>query len=129
MQRNSAIQIEPRGQVAVRVGDSLTIRCRLPLPLSFCRVEVPTQGSLVITNPSQSPSEIIRYAGNGLDKGECDILIVNVKAEYNGTFKCSLLPRGSSYEAQASTDILIASKYPVAIKIFENLKFFIYSNI
>ncbi|XP_051162646.1 fasciclin-3 isoform X2 [Leptopilina boulardi] len=107
-QLGGKVEIEPKNQAAVRVGDSLRIRCRMPTQLTHCRIEIPNEGSLVIANTENYMSGDIKYLGTGLDKGDCDILISRIKESNDGLFRCSLLPKGSSYESTGETKIVIA---------------------
>lgn len=110
MQLSRTVEIEPKNQAAVRVGESLRIRCRMPTPLGHCRIEIPNEGSLVIGNTENYSNENVKYLGTGLDKGDCDILISRIKDSNDGIFKCSLLPKDSGYESTGTTRIVIASK-------------------
>ncbi|XP_043475397.1 fasciclin-3 isoform X2 [Leptopilina heterotoma] len=107
-QLGRTVEIEPKNQAAVRVGESLRIRCRIPAPLGHCRIEIPNEGSLVIGNTENYSNENVKYLGTGLDKGDCDILITRIKDSNDGIFKCSLLPKDSGYEAEGTTRIVIA---------------------
>ncbi|XP_011700760.1 PREDICTED: fasciclin-3 [Wasmannia auropunctata] len=101
------IDIEPKGEMAVRVGESLQILCTAPQPIKFCRVEVPGEISQVL-NPGEPPEAGIEYYGNGLRQGQCGIRIANVKETHDGTFKCFLTPVGTRQEATASLKIVVA---------------------
>lgn len=106
----NVVEIVPRGQVAVRVGESLRIMCRVGQPVQFCRVEIPSQRSMVL-QPNQNANDGIEYYGEGLQTGQCGVYIHHVKEEYNGTFKCGIITNGNRQEINNSLDIIVASKY------------------
>ncbi|XP_018301715.1 fasciclin-3 isoform X2 [Mycetomoellerius zeteki] len=118
---NMFINIEPREQTAVRVGETLQILCTAQREqLRVCRVEIPGEGSIVLTG-SDPPSEDgnIEYYGNGLNSGECGVRIAKVKESYHGTFKCSLTTKNARQEATASLNIVVA-KPPETVEIYTN---------
>ncbi|XP_014296194.1 fasciclin-3 isoform X2 [Microplitis demolitor] len=103
----NVVEIVPRGQVAVRVGESLRIMCRVGQPVQFCRVEIPSQRSMVL-QPNQNANDGIEYYGEGLQTGQCGVYIHHVKEEYNGTFKCGIITNGNRQEINNSLDIIVA---------------------
>jgi len=112
------INIEPRGETAVRVGETLQILCTAPREIRVCRVEIPGEGSIVLTG-SDPPSEDgnIEYYGKGLTTGECGVRIAKVKESYHGIFKCSLTTKNTRQEATASLNIVVASEFSLSILI------------
>ncbi|XP_057319430.1 fasciclin-3 isoform X2 [Microplitis mediator] len=101
------VEIVPKGQVAVRVGESLRIMCRVGQPVQFCRVEIPSQGSMVL-QPNQNANDGIEYYGEGLQTGQCGVYIHHVKEEYDGIFKCAIITNGSRSEVDNSLTIIVA---------------------
>lgn len=104
------IDIEPKGETAVRVGESLQIVCRAGRPLLVCRVEIPGEGNAMVLSEGQPPEDGIEYYGAGLQTGQCGVRIAKVKDIHNGIFKCSLTPTNSRQEATESLRIIVASK-------------------
>ncbi|XP_011063953.1 PREDICTED: fasciclin-3 isoform X2 [Acromyrmex echinatior] len=117
---NMFINIEPKGETAVRVGEPLQILCTAPREIRVCRVEIPGEGSILLI-PSDPPSEDgnIEYYGKGLITGECGVRIAKVKESHHGIFKCSLNTRNTRQEATASLNIVVA-KPPETVEIFTN---------
>jgi len=103
------IDIEPKRETAVRVGESLQILCKASQPLRVCRVEIPGEGSMVL-NEEQQPEDGIEYNGAGLQQGQCGVRIAKVKESNDGIFKCSLTTTSARQEATASLKIIVASK-------------------
>ncbi|XP_025267381.1 fasciclin-3 isoform X2 [Camponotus floridanus] len=104
---NLMIDIEPKRETAVRVGESLQILCKASQPLRVCRVEIPGEGSMVL-NEGQPPEDGIEYNGVGLQEGHCGVRIAKVKESNDGTFKCSLTTTSARQEATASLKIIVA---------------------
>ncbi|XP_029158916.1 fasciclin-3 isoform X2 [Nylanderia fulva] len=103
---NPMIDIEPKRETAVRVGESLQILCRAPQPIRVCRVEIPGEGSIVL---NEEPSEDgIEYFGEGVKTGQCGVRIARVKEVHDGIFKCSLTTINARQEATASLKIIVA---------------------
>ncbi|XP_018358858.1 PREDICTED: fasciclin-3 isoform X2 [Trachymyrmex cornetzi] len=117
---NMFINIEPRGETAVKIDESLQILCTAPQEIRVCRVEIPGEGSIVLT-PSDPPSEDgnIEYFGKGLIAGDCGVRIAKVKESYHGIFKCSLTTKNARQESTASLNIVVA-KPPESVEIFTN---------
>lgn len=104
------INIEPKKETAVRIGESLQILCSSQQPLRVCRVEIPGEGSIVL-NKDEPSEDGIGYYGNGLEQGQCGVRIAKVKKDHDGTFKCSLTMVKARQEATASLKIIVASKF------------------
>lgn len=100
------IDIEPKRETAVRVGESLQILCKAAQPLRVCRVEIPGEGSIVL---NEDPSEDgIEYYGDGVKTGQCGVRIAKVREQHDGIFKCSLTTVNARQEATASLKIIVA---------------------
>lgn len=111
---NQLIDIEPKRETAVRVGESLQILCKALQELRVCRVEIPGEGSIVLN--TEAPAEDgIEYYGEGLKSGQCGVRIAKVKEIHDGIFKCSLTTVTARQEATASLKIIVASKSFVVI--------------
>lgn len=104
------IDIDPKRETAVRVGESLQILCNAPQPLRICRVEIPGEGSILL-NANEPSEDGIEYYGKGLEQGECGVRIAKVKEVHDGIFKCSLTIHKSRQETTASLKIIVASKF------------------
>lgn len=105
------VDIDPKRETAVRVGETLQILCKISRPLRVCRVEIPGESNAMVLSPDDAPSEDgIRYYGNGIRAGECGVSIAKVKETYDGIFKCSLTPSDSRQEETASLKIIVASE-------------------
>lgn len=122
------IDIDPKKETAVRVGESLQILCSAPQPLRVCRVEIPGEGSIVLSG--NDPSEDgIEYYGTGLDNGQCGVRITKVKENHDGLFKCSLTIYQSRQETTASLKIIVASKFSLFVLIRQDFSSMKSSNI
>lgn len=106
---NSVVDIEPKRETAVRVGESLQILCKASQPLRVCRVEIPGEGSMVL-RLGEPAEDGIEYIGAGYNEGQCGVRIAKVKESHDGTFKCSLTTTSDRQEATASLKIIVASK-------------------
>ncbi|XP_011167086.1 fasciclin-3 isoform X2 [Solenopsis invicta] len=104
---NTYIDIEPKKDMAVRVGESVQILCKADQPLRVCRVEIPGEGSIVFTGTDPA-EDGIEYYGTGLNTGQCGVQIARVKDTHDGTFKCSLTTIKARQEATASLKIIVA---------------------
>ncbi|XP_076278244.1 fasciclin 3 isoform X3 [Lasioglossum baleicum] len=105
---NLVVEIEPKGQVAVRLGESLQILCRVGRPLQVCRVEIPGEDGGMVLSKGQPPEDGIMYHGAGTDEGQCGVHIEKIKESNDGIFKCTLTATDSRAEAQASVRIVVA---------------------
>ncbi|XP_015173132.1 PREDICTED: fasciclin-3 isoform X2 [Polistes dominula] len=101
------VDIEPKGQVVVRLEDSLRIMCTMGSPLQICRVEIQGERSTILS-PNQAPEDGIEYYGEGTQKGQCGVHIFKVKEKHNGIFRCALTPVDGRTESNASVYIVIA---------------------
>lgn len=100
------VEIEPKKETAVRVGESLQILCRTAESLRVCRVEIPGEGSMVL---NKGPSEDgIEYFGTSVDEGQCGVRIAKVREQHDGIFKCSVTTIHARQEATASLKIIVA---------------------
>ncbi|XP_035723349.1 fasciclin-3-like isoform X3 [Vespa mandarinia] len=101
------VDIEPKGQAVVRLGDSLRILCTMGSPLQICRVEIQGESSMIL-RPNQSSDDGIEYYGEGTNKGQCGVHILKVKEQHNGIFRCALTPEDRRVESNASVIIVVA---------------------
>ncbi|XP_070154114.1 fasciclin-3 isoform X1 [Polyergus mexicanus] len=104
---NQMIDIEPKRETAVRVGESLQILCKATQSLRVCRVEIPGEGSIVL-NDEETTEDNIEYYGDGIKTGQCGVRIAKVKETHDGIFKCSLTTITARQEATASLKIIVA---------------------
>ncbi|XP_050453410.1 fasciclin-3 isoform X2 [Cataglyphis hispanica] len=104
---NQSIDIEPKRETAVRVGESLQILCKASQSLRVCRVEIPGEGSIVL-NGEEPAEDGIEYYGEGIKTGQCGVRIAKVKEAHDGIFKCSLTTVTARQEATASLKIIVA---------------------
>ncbi|XP_024936696.1 fasciclin-3 isoform X3 [Cephus cinctus] len=108
LEQNMVVEIDPKTQTVVRLGDSLRILCRVAVPIEVCRVQIPG-GSAMYLKPGQPPIDgVIQYSGSGMEAGECGVLIDRVKANNDGIFKCSLKPKDDQKESSATLKIVVA---------------------
>ena len=105
---NLVVDIEPKRQTAVRLGESLQILCRVGRPLQVCRVEIPGEDGGIVLSKGQPAEDGIEYYGDGTEAGQCGVQIAKIKDSHDGTFKCTLTPADSRAEAQASVKIIVA---------------------
>ncbi|KAK0094619.1 hypothetical protein PV326_010455 [Microctonus aethiopoides] len=104
---NPPVDIEPRGEVAVRVGEELKIMCRLGIPLQFCRAEIPGEQSMMLKF-GEPPEDGIEYFGDGPLTGQCGVRIQKVKESHDGIFKCGLTTNLSRTEVLGTVRIVVA---------------------
>ncbi|XP_043260508.1 fasciclin-3 isoform X2 [Colletes gigas] len=102
------VDIEPKRQTAVRLGESLQILCRVGRPLQVCRVEIPGEGGGLVLSKGQLPEDGIEYYGEGTEVGQCGVNIAKIKESHDGMFKCTLTPTDNRAEAEASMRIIVA---------------------
>ena len=105
---NLVVDIEPKRQTAVRLGESLQILCRVGRPLQVCRVEIPGEDGGMVLSKGQPSEDGIEYYGDGTEAGQCGVQIAKIKESHDGIFKCTLTPTDSRAEAQASVKIIVA---------------------
>ncbi|CAD1475435.1 unnamed protein product, partial [Heterotrigona itama] len=105
---NLIVDIEPKRQTAVRLGESLQILCRVGRPLRVCRVEIPGEEGGMVLSKGQLPEDGIEYYGEGTEAGQCGVRIAKIKESHDGVFKCTLTTTESRAEAQASMTIIVA---------------------
>ncbi|XP_034182931.1 fasciclin 3 isoform X3 [Osmia lignaria lignaria] len=105
---NLVVDIEPKRQTAVRLGESLQILCRVGRPLQVCRVEIPGEDGGMVLSKGQPPEDGIEYYGEGTEAGQCGVHIAKIKEIHDGIFKCTLTPTDSRAEVQASVKIIVA---------------------
>ncbi|KAG7212787.1 hypothetical protein KM043_013047 [Ampulex compressa] len=108
LKSNLVVDIEPKRQTAIRLGDSLDILCRVGRPLQVCRVEIPGESGGIVLSEGQPPEDGIEYYGDGTSTGQCGVHIAKVKESHDGIFKCTLTPTDNRAEAQASVRIIVA---------------------
>ncbi|KAK2588433.1 hypothetical protein KPH14_004432 [Odynerus spinipes] len=101
------VDIEPKGETAVRVDDSLRIMCTMGVPLQNCRVEIPGESSMIL-NQEQTPEDGIEYYGEGYQSGQCGVHISKVKEKHNGDFRCALTPLNGRVEMYTGLKITVA---------------------
>ncbi|XP_066602307.1 fasciclin-3 isoform X2 [Prorops nasuta] len=104
---NVMVDIEPKGETVVKLGEKLEILCRAESPLHICRVEIPGEKSMVLTE-DQPPEDGIEYYGDGLMKHHCGVRIARVREIHDGLFKCHVLPEKARFESTASVRIIVA---------------------
>ncbi|XP_034827460.1 fasciclin-3 isoform X7 [Maniola hyperantus] len=98
------LDITPREAVR-RVGDDLTVLCKVPYPIDACRMTVGTTSYRLI--PNNQDEEIV-YAGQGLQHGECGAHIKHIKEEWNGNITCTLPPQTGQIEVTGTMRLLVA---------------------
>jgi len=104
------IDIEPKKETAVRVGETLQIMCKGSRPLRVCRVEIPGESNAMVLSHGQPSEDGIEYYGQGVQHGDCGVRIAKVKDYHDGIFKCSLTSTDSRQEETASLKIIVASE-------------------
>ncbi|KAJ8707604.1 hypothetical protein PYW07_011281 [Mythimna separata] len=98
------VEIAPREAVR-RIGDELSVLCKVPYPIDSCRMTVGTTSYRLI--PDDVQGDVV-YAGKGLRAGECGALIKNIKEEWNGNITCVLPPPSGSIELVGTMRLLVA---------------------
>ncbi|XP_075988585.1 fasciclin 3 isoform X2 [Anticarsia gemmatalis] len=98
------VDITPREAVR-RIGDELTVLCKVPYPIDSCRMTVGSTSYRLI--PENREGDVI-YTGQGLKQGECGALIKNIKEEWNGNISCVLPPQSGSIEISGTMRLLVA---------------------
>ncbi|XP_072948610.1 fasciclin-3 isoform X2 [Epargyreus clarus] len=99
-----SVEITPREAVR-RVGDELTVMCKVAYPIDSCRMTVGTTPYRLI--PSNQEGDVI-YAGQGLQFGECGVHIKHIKEEWNGNISCVLPPQSGSIEVTGTMRLMVA---------------------
>lgn len=98
------VEITPKEAVR-RIGDDLTVLCKVPYPIDSCRMTVGgTPYRLIPTNQDED----VVYSGQGLQSGECGAHIKRIKEEWNGNISCTLPPRTGSIEVTGTMRLLVA---------------------
>ncbi|XP_076382514.1 fasciclin 3 isoform X4 [Megalopta genalis] len=105
---NLVVEIEPKQQVAVRLGESLQILCRVGRPLKVCRVEIPGEDGGMVLSKGEPAEDGIMYHGAGTEQGQCGVHIEKIKESNDGIFKCTLAVVDNRAEASASVRIIVA---------------------
>ncbi|XP_045487227.1 fasciclin-3 isoform X2 [Pieris rapae] len=98
------VEITPREAVR-RVGDDLTVLCKVSYPIDSCRMTVGSTPYRLI--PSQQDEEVV-YSGQGLQFGECGAHIKHIKEEWNGNISCMLPPPSGSIEVTGTMRLVVA---------------------
>ncbi|CAH4032389.1 unnamed protein product [Pieris brassicae] len=98
------VEITPREAVR-RVGDNLTVLCKVSYPIDSCRMTVGSTPYRLI--PSQQDEEVV-YSGQGLQFGECGAHIKHIKEEWNGNISCMLPPPSGSIEVTGIMRLVVA---------------------
>ncbi|XP_023245311.1 fasciclin-3 isoform X2 [Copidosoma floridanum] len=101
------VEIQPDNQVAVNVGQSRTILCKVAVPLQFCRFVIPGEPSLVLS-PNQPSEDGIDYFGEGIDRGHCGVKISSIKEKHDGNVTCYLTPTKGRTESFNSVRLIVA---------------------
>ncbi|KAJ8707630.1 hypothetical protein PYW07_011307 [Mythimna separata] len=119
------VEITPREAVR-RIGDELTILCRVPHPIDFCvgciiiillkkpetnfstKIRM-TVGTISYRLEPEDKQGNIFYAGKGLKAGECGALIKNIEKEWNGNISCVVPPPSGDIELVGTMSLLVAS--------------------
>ncbi|KAK9886346.1 hypothetical protein WA026_015863 [Henosepilachna vigintioctopunctata] len=91
------VEVSPTNAL-VLPGRNVTFLCRVAVPLQYCRVEIPGEGSKNLNQGIPSDGNV-KYFGAGLSSGQCGVTIDNVDERHNGDIKCTL---GMSTESQES---------------------------
>ncbi|CAH1642366.1 unnamed protein product [Spodoptera littoralis] len=98
------VDITPREAVR-RIGDQLSVLCKVPYPIDSCRMTVGTTSYRLI--PENLQGDVV-YTGQGLKAGQCGALIKNIKEEWNGNITCVLPPPSGNIELVGSMRLLVA---------------------
>ncbi|CAF4887940.1 unnamed protein product [Pieris macdunnoughi] len=102
--KGQTVEITPREAVR-RVGDDLTVLCKVSYPIDSCRMTVGSTPYRLI--PSQQDEEVV-YSGQGLQFGECGAHIKHIKEEWNGNISCMLPPPSGSIEVTGIMRLVVA---------------------
>lgn len=98
------VDITPEHAV-IRPGGNLTVLCKVSYPIDSCRVTVGTTQYRLI--PGNLDGDIT-YAGDGLNFGECGVLIKNIKEAWNGNISCTLPPQTGNIEISRFMRLVVA---------------------
>ncbi|XP_045457988.1 fasciclin-3 [Melitaea cinxia] len=98
------VEITPKEAVR-RIGDDLTVLCKVPYPIDSCRMTV---GGIPYRLIPTNQDEDVVYSGQGLQMGECGAHIKRIKEEWNGNISCTLPPRTGSIEVTGTMRLLVA---------------------
>lgn len=100
------VQVFP-AEAVVSVGQNVSMLCRVPVPIQYCRIEVPGLAAPLNLNPFTKSNEFV-YLGDGLEKGHCGVAIARVEDKFNGVFKCSVGVNTEAHESQGQMVVVVA---------------------
>lgn len=103
------IIVEPR-EATVRNGDKVTLLCRSPRPLLYCRFEVPNMKPFRVSEEASSDQDHAYY-GNGLKQGDCGVQLNRVELKNNGKVNCSFGYVDNTDEGSGTIDLIVGSKF------------------
>ncbi|XP_030040959.1 fasciclin-3 isoform X7 [Manduca sexta] len=98
------VDVTPREAVR-RIGDDLTVLCKVPYDIDSCRMNVGSK--TYILRPGNQDGDVV-YSGQGLSSGECGAHIRNVREEWNGNISCVLPPQTGNIEIKGTMRLLVA---------------------
>lgn len=90
---------------------TLNLMCFTPGSISECSFFIPGEASEVVLNPTSPRSDNFRYAGDGLERGQCGIRILRVEKKYNGMAVCSLRSSIIGTKTNVSINIRVFSDF------------------
>lgn len=105
------VEVKPAEAVR-RIGDDVTVLCKVAYPIDSCRMKVGTVTYRLI--PGNQDGDVV-YSGQGLQFGECGAHIKNIQEAWNGNISCGLPPKTGSIEIQGTMKLIVARapKLPV----------------
>ncbi|KAJ1520688.1 hypothetical protein ONE63_003790 [Megalurothrips usitatus] len=107
-------------EAIVSAGQNVTMLCKVPVPIQYCRIEVPGVAALNL-NPARQPAgpAMISYYGEGLEKGYCGASVPRVEDKNNGVFKCSIGTFTEDHESVGTMTVVVARapKMPPAMEL------------
>lgn len=104
----TTVEVTPEKSI-VSVGQNVTMLCRVPVQIQYCRIEVPGLATLNL-NPARGPAgpAMASYYGEGLEKGFCGVSIPSVEDKNNGVFKCTIGTLTEDHESVGSMTVVVA---------------------
>ncbi|KAF4523024.1 hypothetical protein B566_EDAN007454, partial [Ephemera danica] len=102
------VDVDPAQQER-REGDEFRFVCRVGQAIDTCRIELPTHNFYIFKNGSKSTDpQVYDYFGNGLQVGDCGLLLHKIDLTHHGVFKCIMSFPHSIAQAHGQTQLIVA---------------------
>ncbi|GLH08367.1 Fasciclin-3 [Gryllus bimaculatus] len=108
-----SVDVSPRVTVAME-GQRVTVQCRAGRALQYCRIEHTTpragqeRSTWNLNEDLPQSSDGVKYAGAGLESGQCGFTVQRLPASFNGGFRCTMGFRNLPEEGIGVFNITVA---------------------